>query len=46
MNQGLMYSHKDQKVKYYDLKNYLIRQSKNTDYYCFVLEAINNKPSN
>ena len=46
MNKGLLTCQKDQKVKYYDLKNYLIRSSKKTDYHCFALEAINNKPYN
>jgi hypothetical protein len=35
---------KDEKVKIYNLNNYLMRQSKNKDFYCFVLEAINEKP--
>lgn len=44
MKTGEMFCQRDKKVKFYDLKNYLIRESKNTDYRCFVLEAINTKP--
>lgn len=44
MTAGHMFLERDKKVKFYDLRNYLIRESKNTDYKCFVLEAINTKP--
>ena len=44
MTKGQMYCEKDHKIKFYDLKNYLIRESKNTDYHCLVLEAINTQP--
>lgn len=44
ISSGHMFCERDKKVKFYDLKNYLIRESKNTDYKCFVLEAINTKP--
>lgn len=44
MTKGQMFCEKDHKIKFYDLKNYLIRESKNTDYRCFVLEAINTLP--
>ena len=44
MTKGQMFCEKDNKIKFYDLKNYLIRESKNTDYRCFVLEAINTQP--
>jgi hypothetical protein len=39
-----MFCSKEDKVKIYNLDNYLIRESKNKDYYCFVLEALNEKP--
>ena len=32
------------KIKTYDLKDYILRKSKLQDMYLFVLEAINNKP--
>ena len=44
MAMGQMFCHKDGKIKFYDLNNYLIRESKNTDYFCFVLEAVNTQP--
>lgn len=39
-----MFCSKEDKVKIYNLDNYLIRESKNKDYHCFVLEALNERP--
>lgn len=35
---------KDSKTKTHDLRNYIYRKSKNTEYFSFVLEAVNSKP--
>jgi hypothetical protein len=40
----IIYAEKDKRVKTYDLANYLVRKSCNTDYTCLVLEAINEVP--
>ena len=40
----ILHAERENKIKTYDLSDYLLRISKNTDYHCFVLEAINNKP--
>jgi len=39
-----LYAEKDNKIKTYILEDYIIRKSKNKDYYSFVLEAINDHP--
>lgn len=44
LERHLLYAEKDKKIKNYDLTNYLLRASKCKDYFCFVLEAVNNKP--
>ena len=31
-------------IKIYDLGNYIVRRSNNTDYFCIVLEAVNSAP--
>lgn len=36
---------KDGRTKNYDLNNYILRESKNKQYHCLVLEAINDKPT-
>ena len=41
---GIIYAEKDEKIKTYLMKDYIVRKSKNKDYYSFVLEAINNHP--
>lgn len=40
----IMFAEREAKIKTYDLKDYLLRVSKNKDYFSFVLEAINNNP--
>lgn len=40
----ILYAEREVKIKSYDLKNYILRRSKNKEYFCFVLEAINNTP--
>ena len=40
----ILHAERENKIKTYDLSNYILRISKNTDYHSFVLEAINNKP--
>lgn len=35
---------KDGKTRVHDLSHYLLRKSKNTEYYCFVLEVIDSAP--
>lgn len=40
----ILHAERENKIKTYDLADYILRSSKNTDYHCFVLEAINNKP--
>jgi hypothetical protein len=44
LEKHLMFAEREQKIKSYDLRNYLLRRSKNKEYYCFVLEAINKIP--
>lgn len=39
-----MFAEREARIKTYDLKDYLLRISKNKDYFSFVLEAINNNP--
>ena len=38
---GLLEISRDKRTKQYDLRNYVIRESKNSEYNCFVLESIN-----
>jgi hypothetical protein len=40
----LLYAERELKIKTYELKDYLLRKSKNKDYFSFVLEAINSNP--
>lgn len=40
----LMYAERESKIKTYDLRDYILRKSKNKDYHSFVLEAINSNP--
>ena len=44
LEKHLMFAEREQKIKSYDIRNYILRRSKNKDYHCFVLEAINNIP--
>ena len=39
-----MYAERETKIKTYDLRDYILRKSKNKDYHSFVLEAINSNP--
>lgn len=41
--QGILEISRDKRTKEYDLRNYMLRESKNSEYICFVLESINNK---
>ena len=34
---GILYAEKDNKIKTYILSDYLLRRSKNKEFYCFVL---------
>lgn len=40
----ILYAERETKIKNYDMKNYILRKSKNKDYFSFVLEAINSNP--
>ena len=40
----MLFAEKEARIRAYDLKDYLLRLSKNKEYYSFVLEAINNNP--
>ncbi len=44
MDKHLMFAEREQKIKSYDMRNYILRRSKNKEYFCFVLEAINRTP--
>ena len=44
LDKHIIFAEREEKIKSYDLRNYILRRSKNKDYYCFVLEAINNVP--
>lgn len=44
LDKHLLYAEREAKIKSYDIKNYILRRSKNKDYHSFVLEAINNAP--
>ena len=39
----ILYAERDNTIKQYDLGDYIFRASKNSDYYSFVLEAINSR---
>lgn len=41
----IIYAEKDSSIKVYVMKDYILRKSKNKDYHSFVLEAINNHPT-
>ena len=41
---AIIYAEKSERIKTYIMKDYLLRRSKNKDYFSFVLEAINNHP--
>lgn len=40
----LVFAERETKIKTYDMRDYLLRTSKNTNYYTIVLEAVNNTP--
>lgn len=40
----ILYAEREVKIKNYEMKDYLLRKSKNKDYFSFVLEAINSNP--
>ena len=39
-----MFAEREVKIKTYDMKDYMLRLSKNRDYFSLVLEAINTNP--
>jgi hypothetical protein len=40
----ILFAERSSKITTYDLKNFLLRVSKNKDYFSFVMEAINCNP--
>ena len=37
LEKHLMFAEREQKIKSYDIRNYILRRSKNKEYHCFVL---------